>query len=92
MKTVEEFVESALNYMSAKEAFTLELVRTLEIPPKNIKYVELKSLSNSTSFKHIIVVHLTGSNTFKSKNLAKVSGLTIRTPNTLEIEFGEVRL
>ena len=78
--------------MSAKEAFTQELVKTLEIPPKNIKYVELKASTNGTTFNHIVVIHLTGSNSFKSENIAKVDGLVIRTPNTLEIEYGEIKL
>jgi hypothetical protein len=92
VETVEEFVESALNYMSAKEAFTAELVHTLELPPRNIKYVELKASTNGTTFNHIIVVHLMGENSFKSENLGKIKGLTLKTPNTLEIEFGEIKL
>ena len=92
MKTVEEFVESALNYMSAKDSFTEELIRTLKIPPKNVKYIELKASTNGTTFNHIIVIHLVGENSFKSEDIAKIDGLTIKTPNTLEIEYGEIKL
>ena len=92
MKTIEEFVESSLNYMSAKEAFTRELVSTLEIPPNNIKYVELNASTTGTTFSHKVVVHLIGSNSFKSENIKKIDGLTIKTPNILEIEYGEIKL
>ena len=92
MDTIEEFVESALNYMSAKEAFTRELVNTLELPPNNIKYVELNASTTGTTFSHKIVVHLVGSNSFKSENIRKIDGLTIKTPNILEIEYGEIKL
>lgn len=92
MKTIEEFVESSLNYMSAKEAFTRELVDTLELSPNNIKYVELNASTTGTTFSHKIVIHLVGSNSFKSENIRKIDGLTIKTPNILEIEYGEIKL
>lgn len=92
MKTIEEFVESSLNYMSAKEAFTRELVSTLELSPNNIKYVELNASTTGTTFSHKIVIHLVGSNSFKSENIRKIDGLTIKTPNILEIEYGEIKL
>ena len=92
MKTIEEFVESSLNYMSAKEAFTRELISTLELSPNNIKYVELNASTTGTTFSHKIVIHLVGSNSFKSENIRKIDGLTIKTPNILEIEYGEIKL
>lgn len=92
LNTIEEFVESSLNYMSAKESFLQELVNTLEIPPNNIKYVELNASTTGTTFSHRVIVHLIGSNSFKSENLAKIKGLTVITPNTLEIEYGEIQL
>ena len=92
MNTIEEFVEASLNYLSAKESFTQELVSLLEIPPNNIKYVELNASTTGTTFSHRIIIHLVGSNSFKSENLGKIKGLTIKTPNTLEIEYGEIKL
>lgn len=92
MKTIEDFVEASLNYMSAKDSFTRELVNTLELPPNNIKYVELNASTTGTTFSHKVVVHLVGSNSFKSENIQKIDGLTIKTPNILEIEYGEIKL
>lgn len=92
MKTIEEFVEASLNYISAKESFTEELINTLELNPNNIKYIELNASTTGTTFSHKIVIHLIGSNPLKGENLAKIPGITIVTPNVLEIEYGEIKL
>lgn len=92
MKTIDEFIEAQLNYATAAHDFKMELSKTLAIDVSHIKEVKVLPVANETSIKHMIQIHLTGANRFKSENVSKIEGLTIVTPNLLEIEVAEIQL
>ena len=92
MKTINEFIESKLNYASAARDFKKELAETLEIDVDKIKQIKVIPLASDTRVKYVIEIHLTGSNRFKAENVSKVEGLSIITPNRLEIEVWELNL
>ena len=92
MKTLNEFVESYLNYKSAESAFSAELCDTLKIKPTNIKYICITNAVKDTKFVQIVKIGLIGVNKIRSEDISKIKGLSIITPKTLEIEVGEIHL
>lgn len=92
MNTIENFVEATLNWTSAETELKKELVNILHIPEHNIKSITLKNIAYDTKVLQTIVVELRGKNRLKGKDIQKINGLTIVTPNTLEIDAGELNL
>lgn len=76
----------------AKDEFKNKLIGILGISENHIRSIELKNSAEDTQLIQTIVVQLTGENRLKSEDLAKIKGLTIITPNTLEINAGEFDL
>ena len=94
MKSLERYVEATLDQKSAEVDFLGELNKTLEINPRNIKrvYVRNRQTEQLHALAQVVVVDLKGTNVLKSENLQKIKGLTIITPQTIEIEVGEILL
>ena len=91
MKT-EEFVEAALNYKSAKEAFIDDICSELDLSKSKIKNVEFVTDTESTSVRYFIWIELIGKNYIKSEKLSKMEGVTIVTPKWMKINCGEINL
>lgn len=92
MNTIENFVEATLNWTSAESELKKELVAILHIPEHHIKSITLKNIAYDTKVLQTVVVELSGRNRFKGKDIKKIDGLSIVTPNTLEIDAGELNL
>lgn len=92
MEFIDNYVEAKLNLLSAEKEFISELCKTLNLSESNIKSIRLENHSNNLMTTQMIRVELTGSNRFKSSDVAKINGLVIVTPNTLEIKIGEYNL
>lgn len=91
MKT-DEFVEAALYYNSTKESFINELCSELGLPIHKIKSVEFKTYATDTKLHYSIHIELAGKFNLKAEDLAKTEGMTVITPNSLEIDCGVVDL
>lgn len=92
MNTINDFVEATLNLTTAENDLRKELVRKLHISESNIKSITLKNIATDNKVLQTVVVELTGINHFKGKDIKEINGLTIVTPNTLEIDAGELIL
>lgn len=92
MKSLDEYVESYLNYKSAEKEFLDELCATLQLDLRHIKKIELKTVEQETKFLQIIKVSMMGENRLSADDISKIDGLSICTPNVIEIEVGEIHL
>lgn len=85
-------MEASLDLNKVETLFLQELCSKLGISPINIKSVNLENWDEDTQIVQVISVELTGNNHFKSEDVAKIEGLTIITPNRLQIKAGEINL
>jgi len=92
VKSIDEYVECCLNFKSAEASFIEELCTTLKLDLSHIKKVELKTVERETKILQMISIRVTGENKLHSDDISKIKGLSIVTPNTLEIEVGEFPL
>ena len=92
MKTLDEYVESNLNFKAAEVEFIDELCDLLKLDLSHIKNVEIKTVEKNTKILQKICIWLIGENRLHADDLSKIKGLTIVTPNVLEIEAGEIHL
>lgn len=89
MESLSEYVECEMNLKVAQDCFIEELCDILGLDENHIKNIELISKIQSTVMRQIVVVELFGVNRFKADDISKIKGLSIVTPNCLEIEAGE---
>jgi len=92
LTAIENFVEATLNWTTAEEELKKELIGVLHIPEHHIKSITLKNIAYDTKVLQTIVVELSGKNKLKGKDISKIDGLSVVTPNTLEIDAGELNL
>lgn len=92
MKSLENFVECHLDLQSAEDDFVEELNNILHIPKDHIKKITVESRAVGSMFIQVVVISMWGNNHLKSEDLCKIKNLTVVTPNTLEIEYGEIHL
>ena len=92
MKSLENFVECHLDLQSAEDDFIEELNNILHIPKDHIKKITVESRAVGSMFVQVVVISLWGNNHLKSEDLSKIKNLTVVTPNSLEIEYGEIHL
>ena len=92
MKTLDEYVESYLNFKSAEVCFIDEICDTLKLDQSRIKSIEMKTVERDTKILQIIMMRLVGENKIRSEDIAKIDGLSIITPNVIEIEVGAIHL
>lgn len=92
MKSLNKYVESILDVSSAESEFKKELSDVLEISEDNIHRIKLVCDSNDTKIRQYLRIDLVGENRLKSENVAQITGLTIITPKTLEIDCGDIHL
>jgi hypothetical protein len=92
LNSIENFVEATLNLTSAEIELKKELMNILHIPEHKIKSITLKNIAYDTKVLQTVVVELSGKNKLKGKDIQKIDGLSIVTPNTLEIDAGELNL
>lgn len=92
MNFIRNFVDAKLNYDAEVKNFKKELSDVLDIKESSIKYIELYNQTDSNKITQIIVIELVGNNRFKAENVANIKGLSIVTPNRIEIEVGDILL
>ena len=92
MNFIKNFVDAKLNYDAEVKNFKKELSDVLDIKESSIKYIELYNQTDSNKITQIIVIELVGNNRFKAENVANINGLSIVTPNRIEIEVGDILL
>ncbi len=90
MESLSEYVECEMNLKVAQDCFIDELCDILGLDENHIKNIEFISKIQSTVMRQIVVVELFGVNRFKADDISKIKGLSIVTPNRLEIEAGEI--
>lgn len=89
MESLSDYVECEMNLKVAQDCFISDLCDILGLDETHIKNIELISKIQSTVMRQIVVVELFGVNRFKADDISKIKGLSIVTPNRLEIEAGE---
>lgn len=89
---IKEYVDASLDLSKAEAQLISELHSRLGVSELNIKSISLDTIARETQFVQVVVVELTGNNHFKSEDLKNIDGLTIITPNRLEINAGEIDL
>lgn len=89
---VKEFVDASLDLSKAECRLVQTLYERLDVHPTNIKSISLKNTVRDTQVVQIVVVDLIGSNEFRSESFAGINGLTIVTPNRIEINASEMDL
>lgn len=92
MKSLNEFVESKLDFESAECEFINELCTMLNLDISHIKGITVKNVARRTKVVQVISIELTGTNKFSAEDVFQVKGMSIITPNTIEIEVGEIHL
>lgn len=92
MKSLENYVECHLDLQSAEDDFIDELNNILHIPKNHIKKITVESRAIGSMFVQVVVISMWGNNSLRSEDLSKIENLTVVTPNTLEIEYGEFHL
>ena len=92
MKSLNEYVESSLNYKSAECKFIDELCTMLNLDVTHIKNIRIMNTEKDTKILQIVQIQLRGTNKFRSDDISKIRGLSITTPNLIEIEAGEIHL
>lgn len=92
MNSLNKYVEAILDVSSAESEFKKELSELLEIPEENIDKIKLMCDSNDTKIRQYLQIRLVGVNRLKSEKVAQITGLTIITPKTLEVDCGEIPL
>lgn len=92
MKSLDEYVDAYLNFKSAETDFINELCDTLKLDLTHIKKIELRTVEHETKFLQVVRMRLTGENKLSADDISKIDGLSIITPNTIEIEVGEIHL
>lgn len=92
MKTIEDYVEAEMTLKYAKSDFLKELCDVLDIDKHHIKSVDLITFQRDNCFVYQIAIELIGTNRFSSEDVAKIKGLSVVTPNRLEIEYSEITI
>lgn len=92
MKSLDEYVEAYLNYKSAENEFINEFCELLKLDLNHIKKIELKTVEQDTKLVQVIKMSMVGENKLSSEDISQIKGLSIITPNVLEIEVGEIHL
>lgn len=85
-------MDATLNQYSAEKEFIDELCKRFGVKPINIKSINLDNSANDTKVIQKIIIHMRGINRFKSRDLKNYEGVTIITPNRIEIDVGEIDL
>ena len=85
-------MDATLNQISAEKEFTDELCERFGVKPNNIKSIKLNNSANDTKVMQKIIINMIGINRFKSGDLKNYEGVTIITPNRIEIDVGEIDL
>lgn len=92
MNFIKNFVDAKLNYDAEEKSFKTDLATALDIDETSIKSMYLYNRTDANKITQTLVIELRGRNTFKSENVAKIEGLSIITPNCIEIEVGDILL
>lgn len=92
MDSVKDYVEATLSLASAEKELLKDLCQVLGISEQNCKSISLKNVAKDTTVSQIIIVELVGTNRIKCKDISRIEGVTIVTPNTIEIAVGEFDL
>lgn len=92
MKSLDEYVESYLDFKSAESEFIKELCDLLKLDLSHIRKIELKTVEKETKFLQYVKISMIGENRLSADDVSKIKGLSIVTPNVLEIEAGEIHL
>ena len=92
MEFIEEYVDATLNQKSAEERFLEKIGDMLGFNPNLVKHIGLVTYTNDTKIVQKISIDLIGSHRFRSEDLKDFKGLEIVTPNTIEINVGEIDL
>lgn len=92
MKSLDEYVEASLNYRSAEVEFIEELCDLLKLDLTHIKNVEIKTVEQETKILQKISIRMIGENKISSDDISKIKGMSIITPNVIEIDVGEIHL
>ena len=87
-----EYMEASLNLTSAEQKLKNEIKELLGISESKIKSISLKNCTTNNVVHQAVVVELVGKNRIRSKDLNKINGLTVVTPNTLVFDVGEIHL
>ena len=85
-------MDATLNQISAEKEFTDELCERFGVKPNNIKSIKLNNSAKDTKVMQKIIINMIGINRFKSGDLKNYEGVTIITPNRIEIDVGEIDL
>ena len=92
MEFIENYVQSRLDYESAELDLINNLEKTLGISPMNIKHIRLTNKIENSAIIQVLEIELIGTNSLRSEDIAKMKELTIVTPNTIQINVGEIHL
>lgn len=89
---IKDYVDASLDLTKAETRLMEELHNRLNVDEGNFKSISLETVVRDTQFVQVIVIQLTGANSFRSEDLVGINGLTIITPNRIEISAGEIDL
>ena len=89
---IKDYVDASLDLTKAETRLIEELHNRLNVDEGNFKSISLETVVRDTQFVQVIVIQLTGANSFRSEDLVGINGLTIITPNRIEISAGEIDL
>ena len=92
MEELRNYVEASLNLASAEDGLKQFLLEEIGLASHKIKSIQLDTFAIETKVKQVIVIEMSGKNSFASEDVASIKGLKIITPNTIEIEVGEFEL
>ena len=92
MKTLENYVESRLNFESAEKDFINELCDILDIGSHQIKTMRMRSSQTGNVIHQIIAIEFGGTIRMTDEQIAKIGKCNIILPHELEIEVGEIHL
>lgn len=81
-----------MDYESSEVYLLKKLTEMLGISPNNVKNISLRNVVNNSCIIQVLEIDLIGQNTFNSEDLSKINGLRIITPNTIQIDVGEIPL
>lgn len=92
MREIADYVEASLALTCAENNLKTYLEDMIGLKPNRIRDISLCNLDKGTEVVQLLSIRLIGENHFRAEELAEIKGLTIITPNTLEIEWGEIHL
>lgn len=92
MEFISEYVQTRLDYESAERDFLENLEKVLKIPRQNVKDISFSNRIEGSSIIQVLEIDLTGSNKFRSEDIAKIKEMTLITPNCIQIDVGEIHL